>query len=419
MTDQSDQAVILQKQLQRNLTLYPWYQAASGFLPWLPVFFLFFFQYLSLPQFLKLSAVYYFSVFILEIPSGYLSDSFGRRITLLIASTFAIVAYFIFIFANSFWLFAIAQFSLAGFFSFKSGSDNSLLYDSLQALELESEYAQREANATRFSMLALAVSAFAGGVSGLFNLVIPYVLSLIGAFATLYFVVQFCEPPRLEKAAPFLQQLRKCLVSLANPSLLWLFAFFVVAYSLQHVPAEFNQPYIKLLQKNWFTESDTSSLVSGVMVAISMLGGAWGAAISIRLLKRIGVQKLLLSSLAIMLLIVAGMAAVLHPAVLFLVLLRNFPMALSEAPLLAAIAPHLNSSYRATYLSLQSLAGRLGFALILLTLSGAVGSGVETELMTWPQLRHGLFFCLLFAVISFTVLLVFQQFRKKKPETGV
>ena len=55
---------------------------------------------------------------------------------------------------------------LAGFFSFKSGSDNSLLYDTLQALGRESEYASREANATRVSMLALALSAFIGGVSG-------------------------------------------------------------------------------------------------------------------------------------------------------------------------------------------------------------------------------------------------------------
>lgn len=404
--------------LQRNLALYPWYQAASGFLPWLPVFFLFFFQHLSLTQFFKLSAVYYVSVFLLEVPSGYFSDTFGRRITLLIASAFAITAYLIFIFASSFLPFALAQFALAGFFSFKSGSDNSLLYDSLQTLGRQSEYAVREANATRFSMLALAFAAFTGGVSGLVNLTIPYALSLLGAVATLVLVLQFSEPPRAEKAAPLLKQLGKCLASLKHPALLWLFAFFVIAFSLQHVPAEFNQPYIKLLQKDWFSESDISPLISGCMVAISMLGGAWGATISMRLLERMGVQKLLLTGLAMMVLIIAGMSVLLHPLMLALVLLRNFPMAFSEAPLLAAVAPHINSSFRATYLSLQSLAGRLGFALILFTLSTALDSGSDPALMTWPQLQKALLFCLLLAVCSFAVLLVFVKAGAQKPASG-
>ena len=168
-------------------------------------------------------------------------------------------------------------------------------------------------------------------------------------------------------AAPFLQQLGICLRSLKNPGLFWLFAFFVLAFSLQHVPAEFNQPYIKLLQQGLFEGGDFSALISGCMVAISMLGGALGASISMGLLKRMGVQNLLLAGLGIMMLIIGGMAAFLSPLILLLVLLRNFPMAFSEAPLLAAVAPHIDSSYRATYLSMQSLVGRLGFGLFLLS----------------------------------------------------
>lgn len=394
--------------LLKNLSLYPLYQAASGFLPWLPVFFLFFFQHMALAQALTLSAVYYLSVFILEVPSGYFSDKYGRRLTLILASGFAIVAYLMFILASSFTVFAVAQFLLAGFFSFKSGSDNSLLYDTLQALEREAEYAEREANATRYSMLALAAAAFAGGVTGLLSLTIPYVLSLAGALATLYFCSQFTEPPRAQSAAPFMQQLGVCIGSLKNPVLLWLFVFFVLAYSLQHVPAEFNQPYVKLLQQDWFSSNDLSALLSGSMVAISMLGGAWGASISIRLLQRLGTGKLLLAGLAVMVLIITAMAAVLHPLVLLFVLLRNFPMAFSEAPMLAAIAPHIGSSYRATYLSLQSLAGRAGFAFLLLSAAKMVDSGAETAL-NWSQLQCVLMICLILAIGGFAALVVFRK----------
>ena len=402
--------------LQKNLILYPWYQAASGFLPWLPVFFLFFFQHMALTQALKLSAVYYFSVFLLEIPSGYFSDKYGRRLTLILASGCAIVAYLMFIFGSSFAIFAVAQFMLAGFFSFKSGSDNSLLFDTLQALHRESEYAEREANATRYSMLALAGAAFAGGVTGLVSLTIPYVLSLAGALASLYFCWQFHEPPRAQSAAAFLEQLGICFSSLKNPVPLWLFVFFVLAYSLQHVPAEFNQPYIKLLQQDWFLNSDLSALISGCMVAISMLGGAWGASISMRMLQRLGTIKLLLAGLSLMVCIIAAMAVVLHPLVLLFVLMRNFPMAFSEAPMLAAIAPHIKSSYRATYLSLQSLAGRLGFALLLLSVAKVVDGG-KAGILNWPQLQQVLVACLILAICGFTALVVLHALRQR-PDNG-
>ena len=118
-----------QEQLQRNLRLYFGYQAASGFLPWLPVFFLYFFERVTLPEALQLSAIYYLTVVTLEVPSGYLSDRFGRRPTLILSSLCAIGSYVAFIAADGYLGVLIGQCLLGGFFALKSGSDNSLLYD--------------------------------------------------------------------------------------------------------------------------------------------------------------------------------------------------------------------------------------------------------------------------------------------------
>ena len=190
---------------------------------------------------------------------------------------------------------------------------------------------------------------------------------------------------------------------------MWLFAFFVLAFSLQHVPAEFNQPYIKLLQHGLFNAQNFSALISGCMVAISMLGGALGASISMRLLERMGVQKLLLAGLAIMMLIISGMATFLTPFVLLLVLLRNFPMAFSEAPLLAAVAPHIDSSFRATYLSMQSLAGRLGFALLLVSIARIIDTGAGQSDVSWPHLQLALLVSLVVGVAGIAILLIFRK----------
>lgn len=79
------------------------------------------------------------------------------------------------------------------------------------------------------------------------------------------------------------------------------------------------------------------------------------------------------------------MALVLHPAILLVVLLRGVPSALMKAPLRAAVTPRIPKAQRATYLSLQSLVGRLSFAGLLATL-GWVAGGSDPE--QWQTLSR-------------------------------
>lgn len=393
--------------LQENIRLYPYYQLAANFLAWLPLFFLYFSQYVTLSDALLISSAYYFCVFILEIPSGYLSDRLGRKPILITASFCAAVSYAVFLFASSMQALIIAQCLLAGFFALKSGSDTSLLYDSLVQLDRKDDYADQEAKATKFSMIALAVSSLVGGLTGYFNLHIAYVLSLIAALIALLICTRFSEPSRTGEAHAFLKQMRVCFAHLKKPVLLWLFAYFIIAYSLEHIPAEFNQPYVKLLQSDWFTSRDISSVVTGIVGALSLSLGAIAAAISIGLLKVLGLRRLLIASLGLQTLIIAAMAFVLHPFVLGLIMFRNFSPALINAPILSAIAPHVASAQRATYLSIQSLAGRLGFAITLFSLSklalsqSTVASNMTNDL-DWNQLalvlRVGLFLAVIAAI---------------------
>lgn len=381
--------------LERNIRLYPLYQLASSFLPWLPLFFLYFNQYVSLSDALVIASTYYFAVFVLEIPSGYLSDLWGRKPVLIFSAICAAASYSVFLFATNLSTLIVGQCFLAGFFAFKSGSDTSLLYDSLVQLGRQDEYAEQEARAAKYSMLSLAASGLIGGLTGYLDLNIPYALALATSLIALVLCTQFYEPKQLVKAQPFFHQLKICFESLRHPLLLWIFAYFVVAYSLEHIPAEFNQPYVKLLQNNWFGESDASALVSGIVVAISMLTGAFAVSISIPLQRVFGTTKLLIISLLIQSTIIAAMSVFLHPVVLIVVMLRNFAMALTHAPMLSAIAPYIESAQRATYLSIQSLAGRLGFSAVLYSLSTLYSVGNENGLLlSWDQLSFLLRICL-------------------------
>ena len=75
-----------------NLRIYPWYVALFNAHFWMPVFFLYFLQHVSMSEVLRLEAIYYLAVVILEVPSGYFSDRFGRRPTLLIACSSLLLA---------------------------------------------------------------------------------------------------------------------------------------------------------------------------------------------------------------------------------------------------------------------------------------------------------------------------------------
>jgi len=143
--------------LARNVRLYSWFAAATSIPPWLPVFFLFFDDRVGFDGALTLSAFYYAAVVVLEVPSGYLSDRRGRRVTLLAAGGCAPVAMAGFIFADGFVMLASCQVLLAASVAGQSGSDSALLYDSMLATDGTDHYAGAEARARTWSMVALGL----------------------------------------------------------------------------------------------------------------------------------------------------------------------------------------------------------------------------------------------------------------------
>ena len=372
--------------LENNIRLYPWFRAASDGHAWITVFFLYMSQTLPLDQVIQLSAVYYLSVFVLEVPSGYFSDRIGRRTTLLIAACALVVAHCCFIVGASFWWFAAGQFLLATGIAMQSGTDTALHYDSLKALGRESEYAWREARAEQWGLTMLAFATLSGGVLGLIDLRLAYVFSLVSAMTMALLVWRFAEPRHADETTTlpqgFITVVLSCIARLREPLLGWIFLVVIVLYAMAHIVFEFYQPYITLLQLPFLEASSYAPLISGLVISISMFGGAIGARASIAWQSRLGLVGVLAAAMAIQLGIVAAMAIAISPLVLALVCVRNFPMALVHAPVRAAIAPRITREQRATYLSLQGLSERLFFALLLLGLAAGLDKGAPIEKST-------------------------------------
>ena len=301
----------------------------------------------------------------------------------MLAASALILSYCCFIVGAGFWWFAAGQFLLATGIAMQSGTDTAFHYDSLRTQGRESEYALREAIAEQWGMVMLAVATLSGGVLGLIDLRLAYVFSLLSALTMAILVWRFVEPAHASETAAlpqsFIAVVFSCFARLRDPVLGWIFAIVVVLYAMAHIVYEFYQPYISLMQLSAFEASDYAPLISGVVISISMFGGAIGARASVSLQAKLGLVGLLAVAMFIQLGIIAAMAVAISPLVLALVCARNFPMSLVIAPVRSAIAPRIAREQRATYLSLQGLSERLVFALLLLGLASGLEKGAPVD----------------------------------------
>lgn len=366
--------------MERNLRLYTVYQVLRGSMFWLPVFVLYFLSVLSMEEALLLEAIYYFAVVLLELPSGYLSDRAGRRLTLVISVVCGIASAVLFALTAAFAPFAIAQVLRAAGMAFNSGTDSSLLYDSLEEVGRSAEIGEREGRAHSYGLAAGAIAALVGGLVAGLDLRWVWWLTAGAELGALVVVLRFAEPVSdRHRAEPSLAA--SGLVSaLRRPVLLWTFAFVVGMTVLNHVPYTFFQPYLELLLADRAVDGYAlTPALSGLLAGGMMAVGAWASASAMRVRALLGVFRSLLAATALQLAIIVAMGAVLSPWIVGLILLRSAPMGLLNPIVRAEIHPRVETQIRATYLSLQSLAGRLAFSACLATSSWAVGERALTH----------------------------------------
>ena len=352
----------------------------------MPVFFLYLQRRVDLAEVFWLEAVYYVSVVLLEVPSGYLSDRVGRRPTLIAAALSLLLSYVIFMLAHQVWSLALAQGLLAAGIALGSGTETSLHLASLEALDQAHDYGEREARISALLWVVSASAALLGGLLGLIDLRAPYALSALGAALALGVALRLHEVRDAPEAQPgpmsITQAWRECMALHQDRRLAWLFGVGVLAILANHVPYELYQPYLKDLLG---ATRHTTPLWSGLHMAAAALLAAPVAGQSTRLAQRVGLTRLLLGSLALTWVMVAAMACWSSLWVATALVMRTLPRALQEAPLRQALAPHIPDSHRATYLSLQSLAGRLAFAgmLGLWAIWAAEGVALALRLSAW------------------------------------
>ncbi len=361
--------------LERNLVRYPWLHVGRSALFWLPVFVLYFSSVLPPARVLQLEAIYYLGVVVLEVPSGYLSDRLGRRPTLLLASIAWALGGAVLAVGGSLWVFATGQLCLAAGMALQSGTDTSLLYDTLRALGREPEFAAREAHAQSRGFATLAVSALIGGLVASVDLRLGHALSAVVGCVAVIAAFGLVEPPLTERAPSPIAAAGAIGAQLRSPILRWTLAHAIGLTVAVHVPYELMQPWLQHLvaplqgAASWSATPPAAGAATFVMMGLAAWLGPRGPALA----DRLGVPGALLASWALLAIVIGAMSVAVHPLLLPFLALRSVPSALAGPVLTALTHAQLPSSLRATWLSVQSLAGRLAFTGVLAIASLRLG----------------------------------------------
>ena len=190
--------------------------------------------------------------------------------------------------------------------------------------------------------------------------------------------------------------MRASLKYLTIRPLAWIAGYYVIIFSITHVPYEFYQPYIQLLEDDGQIWDSSTPILAGLLYAFARYIGAFGAAYSMVWKRKFGLRNHLLIQLLIVNLIVGAMSLYLHPLIIAMVLMRSLPWAAIKAPVNEIITPVVGIGQRATFHSMLSLACRFVFFCVLLLLSLLIP---HDAISSWPNLRLLLSYCFVGGVV--------------------
>jgi MFS family permease len=151
-------------------------------------------NHLSLTEIMILKAAYSVVIVALELPSGYLADVIGRKMTLIMGAFLGAAGFFIYSATHAYLGFMIAEIALGAGQSFISGADSAMLYDTLASGNRHKEYARYEGINASVGNFSEAFAGLAGGALALISLRFPFYLQSIIASAAIPASLMLVEP---------------------------------------------------------------------------------------------------------------------------------------------------------------------------------------------------------------------------------
>ncbi len=295
---------------------------------------------------------------IAELPSGYLADVWGCRRTILVGAILGTIGIVIYSITSDFASFMVAEVILGVGFSFISGADSALLYDSLKSNNRENEYIKFEGSITSVGNFAEAFAGVAGGFLATISLRTPYYFQVFIAAIAIPAAFFLKEPQHVQEKVQLKMREIISIVKLTYQQREMRSAILVSSFTgaATLTYAWFVQPYFK--------EAGVPVSFFGILWTMLNLTTGITSMFSYRIERSLGRKNTLL--LIVILLTAGFIFTSIEISLAGIAILFGFYMArgLATPVLKDYINQYTDSKVRATILSVRNLEIRLIFATV-------------------------------------------------------
>ncbi len=335
---------------------------------------------LTMEQIFKLQAIFGISVAILEVPSGYLSDLWGRKNTLIIGALLTAIGFTWLCFIDDYLSLILYEILIAIGLSLVSGTDLSILYDSLHIVQSDRKASTKAMGNIHFAQLsAESVASILGGALATVSFTWPLVVHAAISWIPLFVALTLYEPKSHEDKVEHQhwENIKTILFEVfKRDSLLRLIFINLVIWGLSTFIA------VWIFQKYW-QEAGIELTYFGVLWAsyniLAGFVGKWAHYFE----EKFGVTTIL--ALTALLPVIGYLGMGIQVGILGVIfgLTFQFSRGLNQVILRDALNSRIDNKFRATINSLSSLFFRLGFALVGPAIGYSIDHfGVSTTLQT-------------------------------------
>lgn len=154
-----------QTKLSINIPLLYVYKGLSSFILDHSIWMLFLlFKGFTLAEIALIETAFHCMIFLFEVPTGYIADRFGKRVSLILAEAIGIVSAGLLVWGDH-WAVIIIGFMLGGLAgTFRSGAAGAMIYESLRLLGKEGTFKRYNSHLSAIMLIVMGVSGAAGGV---------------------------------------------------------------------------------------------------------------------------------------------------------------------------------------------------------------------------------------------------------------
>ena len=392
-------------QFASNIARYFVYTALKGFsfglIGAMWVIFLTQHRGLNLAQASLVDVMFFVAAAFGEVPTGIVADRFGRKTSLTAGAALLSVGILGWTFAPTLPLIMVSYFGMGVGFTFLSGAEDALFYESVQLAGRAEDYTRLVGRAGAAFQGALALGSVASGLLASINLILPMLVCGLSLFIMLGVVLTFKEPQTEEKSGG---QVRKSFSTILRQSLALMRARPTLLYPMMYLALV---PLASFITETLFLQPQALSLGVplagiGLLVMAVQLTNMVGSNLSGRFKSLFGEGRLIYTTPLLIFASLILLAVFQKLPVLVFIAVIGFFTSVIHPILLSRIQNEVSDAVRATIISMNSLmntviaaisqptlgliADQSGFPAAYVAFAGSLG--ILIMFLFWKGHRH-------------------------------